>query len=143
VTSAAATQHVEIISRTLDTIESGNRRELRRLIDDTVHQDCEWFPLLARVEGGGEGYHGPDGMAAFFEDLVGSFEVRYENREISALGDAAVLLICEMNVLGRESGVAVSRELGVIYEFDDGRLRRGRAYPSHAEAQTAAMERNA
>jgi ketosteroid isomerase-like protein len=143
VTSVAATQHVEIIGRTLDTIESGNRGELRRLIDDTVHQDCEWFPLLARVEGGGEGYRGPEGMATFFEDLVGSFEVRYENREVRALGDVAVLLICEMNVLGRESGLAVSRELGVIYEFEDGRMRRGRAYPSHAEALTAATERDA
>jgi hypothetical protein len=45
-----------------------------------------------------------------------------------------------MCLRARTSGVTLEQEMGVLYELEDGRFRRGRAYPSHAEAQAAAAE---
>jgi ketosteroid isomerase-like protein len=136
VTTDMATRNVEALRGFLDAIEGGDRDQLRALLADFVHPDCTWSPLVGRVEGGG--YEGPGGMVSFFDDLLGSFEVRYEDRELRPIGDRSVLLLCRMELRGRHSGVAVSQELGATHEFEDGRLRRGRAYASHAEGLAAA-----
>ena len=135
-TTDTATRNVEALRGFLDAIEVGDRDRLRALLADFVHPDCEWSALVGEVEG--TVYEGREGMGSFYDDLLGSFEVRYDHRELRPLGDRAVLLVCRMELRGRQSGVAVSQELGVTSEFEDGRLRRARAYPSHAEALAAA-----
>ena len=132
----ASESNLEIVSRAIESIEAGNVERFVELIEEVVHPEVEWSPLIApAVEGT---YRGRDRLAAFFEDFTGSFEVTYKDRELHPIGDDAVLLTCVLVLKGRESGVEVEQEMGSVFEFEDGQLRRGRAYPTHAEAREVA-----
>ena len=103
--------------------------------------DCEWHPFLtARVEGD-PGYHGHNGMRAWFEDVDEMFsEMHVELGRFREVGDR-LLVLGQMTATGRGSGVAVSSEVAWV----DGAARRasfqrGWAYMSHAEAERAAEE---
>lgn len=121
-----------------ETIERRDRETAKRQIGEFWHEDCEWSPLIAGVEGEST-YHGREGVLQFFEDFLGSFDVSYRDIEFEQIGDAVVWL-STMSVRGRESGVEVDRELGVVYEFEGDLIRRGRAYESHSAALAAAKE---
>ena len=117
-------------------IERRDREALERLIAERWHEDCEWIPLIAAVEGESS-YRGHDGLLAFYEDLWNSFEVRYGEPELRQAGSAIVYLTT-MELRGRESGLEVATELGVVWEVEGDRIRRGRAFDSHAAAIAAA-----
>jgi ketosteroid isomerase-like protein len=134
----SAEPNLEAIARFHDAMETGDREALADLVREIAHPEAEWTPLVTEVEGGA--YRGREGVLAFFDDFLGSFEVRYDDRELRALDDRAVLMLCRMEVKGRGSGAGASQEMGVLYEFEDGRLRRGRAFPSHGAALAAAKE---
>lgn len=134
--SAAA--NLEAIARFHDAMEAGDREALADLVREIAHPDAEWSPLVTEVEGGA--YRGREGVLSFFEDFLGAFEVRYDDRNLRALDDRAVLMLCHMELKGRGSGAGVAQEMGVLYEFEDGLLRRGYAYPSHGAALAAAKE---
>jgi SnoaL-like domain len=134
----AAEANVETIRRFHDAMETGDRRALGELVREIAHPEAEWRPLVTEVEG--DAYRGKDGVFAFFDDFLGSFEVRYEDRDLRAVDDRAVVMLCRMELKGRGSGAVVAQEMGVLYEFDGALLRRGRAYPSRADALTAAQE---
>ncbi len=119
-----------------EAIQRGDRDGFRERIAEVMHAECEWDPLITAVEGGD--YRGREGMADFFDDFLGSFEVRYVDPDFRPVGDEAVLLLATMRVRGRESGIEVPRELGVLFEFEDDLVRRARAYESHADAVAAA-----
>jgi ketosteroid isomerase-like protein len=129
-------RNVDVVRRSLDLVERGDREGLRRLVAEIAHPECVWMPLIGEaVEGS---YRGPDGFVAFFEDLLGSFEVRYEDRDLRPIGASGVLSLYRLRLTGRESGLEVDQEMGAVFEFVDGLLRRGQAYPTRAEALAAA-----
>ena len=102
--------------------------------------DCEWHPFLtARVEGD-PGYHGHNGIRAWFEDVDEMFsEIQVdleEFREVKGL----LLLLGRMTATGRGSGAKVSSEVAWVVEPKRGRFRRGWAYDSHAEAEREAEQ---
>ena len=130
--AAAVASRIERLQALYAAIEEGDRERFRARIDEVMHVDCVWEPLIAAVEGGR--YVGRDGMVAFFEDFLGSFEVRYVDPEFRPVGERAVVLLVTMKLRGRESGVAFPGELGVTFEFDGALVRRARAYDSHAAA---------
>ena len=117
-------------------IEQRDRETLEQLIAARWHEDCEWVPLIAAVEGEAS-YHGRDGLLAFYEDLWNSFEVRYGEPDVRQVEDVFVYLTT-MELRGRESGVEMLVELGVVWEPDGDRIRRGRAFDSHTAALAAA-----
>jgi hypothetical protein len=119
-------------------IERGDREGLKRAITESWHKDCEWFPLIGGVEGD-TSYRGHDGIVQFSEDLVNSFEVRYEDQDVRFVGDTVIGLM-NMHLRGRGSGVEIHTELGVVYEIEGELIRRGWAYDSHAAALAAAEE---
>lgn len=102
--------------------------------------DCEWHPFLtARVEGD-PGYHGHNGMRAWFEDVDEMFsEMHVELGRFRQVGDR-LLVLGQMTATGRVSGVVVSSEVAWVMELRDDKLRRGWAYMSHEEAKRAAEE---
>jgi hypothetical protein len=130
--SASTDARIELIRRARSASESGDREAFGRAIEELVHPDCEWEPLIAGVEG--RHYRGPEGMLAFYDDYLAAFEVRYEDTEYRPIGEDTVLELTTMRVRGRQSDVEVQRELGVVYQFDADRVRYGRAYDSHAQA---------
>jgi hypothetical protein len=102
--------------------------------------DCEWHPFLtARVEGD-PGYHGPNGIRAWFEDVDEMFsEMHVELDRLREVGDR-LLVLGETTAKGRGGGAAVSSEVGWVVEPRGEKFQRGWAYMSHEEAQRAAEE---
>jgi hypothetical protein len=98
-------------------------------------QDCEWHPLLtARVEGD-LGYHGHNGMRAWFEDVDEMYsEMHVELDAYREVGDR-LLVLGQMAATGRVSGAEVSGEVAWVIEASDDKLKRGWAYSSHEEAE--------
>lgn len=135
--SSDSLANVELVEATMDLVERNEQQALAELVDEHAHRDAEWTPLIAAaIEGV---YRGREGLRRFFEDLLSSFEVRYRERELRQLGDNLVLLLCRMDLRGRESGVETSTRVGTVYEFENGQLRRGRVYDDQAEAVSAAQ----
>jgi ketosteroid isomerase-like protein len=103
-------------------------------------KDCEWHPFLtARVEGD-PGYHGHNGMRAWFEDVDEMFsEMHVELERFREVGDR-LLVLGQMTAVGRATGAEVSSEVAWMVEPRGDRLFRGWAYDSHADAERAAEE---
>jgi ketosteroid isomerase-like protein len=128
----------EMFRGTAEAIQRRDRELGERWVAEHWHEDCEWVPLIAGVEGSST-YRGRQGVLEFFDDFIGSFDVRYRDAEFKEVGDVVVFL-ARMELRGRESGVEISREVGAVYEFDGDLIRRGKAYDSHAAALASAEE---
>jgi ketosteroid isomerase-like protein len=102
--------------------------------------DCEWHPFLtARIEGD-PGYHGHNGMRAWFEDVDEMYsEMHVELERFREVGDR-LLVLGQMTAVGRGSGAEVSSEVAWVVEPRGDHLHRGWAYDNHAEAERAAEE---
>lgn len=136
----SADANVATVRRALRTLTSANRQEVDAFVAELVHADCEWQPFLSGVEG--RTYRGPEGLREFANDLLGSFDVSYDVDEVRPIGDDAVLLLATMNLRGQGSDVAVRQELGVLWEFENGLIRRGKAM-DHRQAKAAAEAQGA
>ena len=91
---------------------------------------------LAAVEG--EVFRGDDGVRTYFERLRGAWsEFHLLADEYRELGDAIVVL-GRLRGYGRGGEVPVESPVGAVWELRDGKIRRLRAYLTHAEAIAAA-----
>jgi hypothetical protein len=100
--------------------------------------DCEWHPFLtARVEGD-PGYHGHNGMRAWFEDTDEMFsEMHSDIGDVREVG-GRLLILGQMSAVGRGSGAEVKSEVAWVVELKGELLWRGWAYTSHEEAEREA-----
>jgi ketosteroid isomerase-like protein len=119
--------------------DSYNRRDQEGWVA-VWNPDCEWHPFLtARVEGD-PGYHGHNGMRAWFEDVDEMFEeMHVELDQYRQVGDR-LLVLGRMTARDRVSGGQVSSEVAWVVEPRGERFQRGWAYTSHEEAERAARE---
>jgi ketosteroid isomerase-like protein len=119
--------------------DSYNRRDPEAWVD-VWNPDCEWHPFLtARVEGD-PGYHGHNGMRAWFEDVGEMFEeTQVDLEQYRQVGDR-LLVVGRMTARDRVSGEEVSSEVAWVVEPKGERFQRGWAYDSHDEAERAARE---
>jgi ketosteroid isomerase-like protein len=102
--------------------------------------DCEWHPFLTAREEGDPGYHGHNGVRAWFEDLDEMFsDVHVELETFRQVGDR-LLVLGEMTANSRLSGERVNSAVAWVVEPKGETLQRGWAYPSHEEAQRAAED---
>jgi ketosteroid isomerase-like protein len=100
--------------------------------------DAEWHPFLTAREEGDPGYHGPNGMRAWFEDIDEMFEEsRVELDRYRQIGDR-LLVLGRMRARQRGSGESVESEVGWVIEPRGERFQRGWAYTSHEDAESAA-----
>ena len=99
---------------------------------------CEWHPFLtARVEGD-PGYHGHNGLRAWFEDTDEMFtDVHAELDQFREI-KGRLLVFGRMMARGRGSGADVRTEVAWMVEPKGEKFQRGWAYPSHAEAEREA-----
>jgi ketosteroid isomerase-like protein len=102
--------------------------------------DCEWHPYLTAREEGDPGYHGHNGIRAWFEDVEEMFsEIRVDLSRFREIG-SRLLVLGEMEARSRATGEAVSSEVAWVVESRGERLQRGWSYGSHAEGERAARE---
>jgi ketosteroid isomerase-like protein len=120
-----------------ELFDSYNARDPERWVA-VCTPDCEWHPFLtARVEGD-PGYHGHNGMRAWFEDVDEMFsEMHAEMDDFREVG-GRVLVFGSMTATGRGSGAEVSSEVAWVMELKGDLLKRGWAYNSHLEAEREA-----
>ena len=96
--------------------------------------DCEWHPFLAAREEGDPGYHGPNGIRAWFEDVDELFSsIHVELDQFREVGGRPVVL-GTMEATRRADGERVSSEVGWMVEPRGEKLQRGWAYESHEQA---------
>ena len=102
------------------------------------HPTCVWHPFLtARVEGD-LGYHGHNGIRAWFEDTDEMFsDVRVDLHQFREVRGRLVVL-GRMTAISRTSGGEVSSEVGWVVEPRGEKFQRGCAYTSNAEAEREA-----
>jgi len=100
--------------------------------------NCEWHPFLTARGEGDLGYHGHNGIRAWFEDTDEMFsEVQValsQFREVRG----RLLVLGRMTAIGRASGAKVDSEVGWVVEPRREMFLRGWAYTSHAEAEREA-----
>ncbi len=102
--------------------------------------DCEWHPFLTAREEGDPGYHGPNGIRAWFEDVDEMFsEIHVELERFREIGDR-LLVLGQMKATDRVSGAEVSSEVAWVVEPRGEKLQRGWAYRSHEEAERLTEE---
>jgi len=100
--------------------------------------DCEWHPFLTAREEGDPGYHGHNGIRAWFEDVDEMFtRIHADLNRFRQIGDRLVVL-GSMTATTRGTDEEVDSEVGWVVEPRGGLLHRGWAYSSHDEAISAA-----
>ena len=105
--------------------------------------DCEWHPFLTAREEGDPGYHGHNGMRAWFEDVAEMFdEAHVELETYREVGDR-LLVLGRMTAKRRGTGAEVSEEVGWVVEPRGERFQRGWSYDSHERAEREARAADA
>jgi hypothetical protein len=112
----------------------------RDLIDEIFDPQVEFSPWLAR-EVERRTYHGHEGVRTFFRELAEMLDdVRYGPPEYHPLSDDLIVVLTRLEGAGRGSAVPVGQDLGLVYEFHWGLVKRLTAWGSHDEALRAARE---
>ena len=132
--------NLELLRRWNDAFEGEGLEAAERLVDEVFDPEIEFSPLLAR-EVEGRTLRGREELRAFFRELNDALGgIRYAASEFQPVGDDVIVLLTRLIGKGRGSAVEIGQDLGVVYEFQDGLVRRMTAYGSHDEALTAARE---
>ncbi len=131
-----ASSHKELLEQSRDAF---NARDPEAWI--TVwNADCEWHPFLTAREEGDPGYHGHNGVRAWFEDVDEMFsEIHVELETYRQVGDR-LLVLGEMTATARGTGEERSSEVAWVIEPRGGKFQRGWAYRNHAEGERAAEQ---
>lgn len=102
--------------------------------------DCEWHPFLTARDDQDLGYHGHNGVRAWFEDVDEMFsEIHVELERFREIGDR-LLVLGQMKATERVSGAEVGSEVAWVVEPRGEKLQRGWAYQSHEEAERLTEE---
>jgi len=121
--------------------EGFNRQDFAAALE-LMHPDVEWRPALG--PGGVEGrvYRGRDEYENWLrtELLEVWEEFRAENLDIRELPGDRVLLLGELVVKGKASGVEIRTPFGQFAHLRDGLVIRLDAYPDHQSALAAATD---
>lgn len=119
-------------------IEALNARSIEA-IEKLVAPEGEWRPILTA---GGDlerpVYRGAAGMAQYMTDLDELFEETQVHVEaLDPIGPNHVLFGGRVTARGRKSGVPIDERLWAVWEVRDGKIIRGTAHRTKAEALEA------
>jgi ketosteroid isomerase-like protein len=99
--------------------------------------NCEYTSVTATLEPAT--YHGHAGLRRYLSDLTDRWaEWRSELEEVRDVGRDTVLATFRFRAVGKSSAVPVEARLTSVFVLSDGKLLRGRTYPSREEALKAA-----
>ena len=133
-----ADENVELV-RTFFAIHNQGADAVLDAFDQLCRPDLEWTPTIV---GGPERtiYRGRDGLARWYAERDEAFgAAKVEIERCQAVGPDVLVLLGRSLATGRASGAEVNEEVGLVFGFDSGLIRRARAYPSHREAEEAAQ----
>jgi ketosteroid isomerase-like protein len=128
----------ELVRLMLDTHNQGGTA-LIDAFDDFFAPDLEWRPIIVGTAGSERvTYRGREGLERYYREraeVFGGGEVHI--RSIESLGDAVVVQ-ARSTARGRASGASVEEDVSLVYWCRDGKLVRGEAFRSRADALEAA-----
>ena len=109
----------------------------RDVIEEALDPELEIHTPLSSTQG--EPYRGHDGVRQWIGDIDEQFDDWYSRPEQWAeASDGRVLVLGELHMRGRESGIELDQPMGWVLSFRDGRLFRYEVYLDPAEARRAA-----
>ena len=107
------------------------------LAADAVHPDVEFRTPLTSTSG--DVYRGMPGLRAWMAEIDDQFEEWYSlPNDWVPLEDGRVLVLGDLHMRGRQSGVELDQSLGWLLTFRDGRLLRYEVFADQDEARHAA-----
>ena len=125
---------MEAVRRLLD---GWNRGDVDAWLEP-AHPEIEWFSEIARsVEGSEAVYRGIPGLRRFWDEWHAVWELAIEISEFRDLGDTVVAL-GRIRARGGASGIDIEGPVAYILEFEEGLVRKARAYLDLDEALEAA-----
>ncbi len=128
-------ENVEIMRRGIEALNARSVEAIERL----VVPDGEWRPILTA---GGDlerpVYRGAAGMAQYMTDLDELFEgTEVHVQELDPIGPNHVLFGGRVTARGRKSGVPIDERLWAVWELRNGKILRGTAHRTKADALEA------
>jgi ketosteroid isomerase-like protein len=109
----------------------------REPVAETLDPEVEIHGPLSSTKG--TPYRGPEGLEQWIADVDEQFEEWYSRPgEWLELNDSRVLILGELHMRGRGSGVELDQPMGWLITVRDGRLLRMDVYTDHDEARRAA-----
>jgi len=128
-------REVELVRDLMGRFNEGDR-EIR------ADEWCEDVEIISRLsELRGSPYTGRAGIEGWIADVEDNFgEWRASIHEVRPVGER-VLVLGEVHLRGKGSGLALDQEYGWVFEFRDGRISRMGIYPDPAEAEREAGAR--
>jgi uncharacterized protein len=115
--------------------ERWNRREHESLLEQ-IDPDVEITVATSQLAGG-EPYRGHAGYREWTAAMEESFEVWQINPEVFRERGDDVVVLGQMHLRGRGSGVELDQPAGWVVEVRDGKMTRFQAFLSHEEALSA------
>ncbi len=132
-------RNLEISQRLVDLYVSGGPWAVWEAFDEFFHPGFEWRPAVVSM--GERTFVGRDGFRTWQEDMDTIAEsARQTDFELTALDDRVVLVLSRMAIVGKGSGASFDSDYGAVYEMEDGKGVRGRAFLSHEDARRTASE---
>ena len=123
-------ENVELVRRAL---EGWNRGDFGAWIE-SAHPDVEWSSAITRrMEGAQTVWRGRADARRFWDEWHSLWDLTIEISEFRDLGDTVVAL-GRMEIHGKASGVDLEESVAYVAEFEEGLIRRMRAYLDQDEA---------
>ena len=109
------------------SLEGWNRGDADAWLE-SAHPEVEWSSAVARqVEGPDHVYRGHAEMRRFWDEWHSVWDMTIEITGTRDVGDD-VVLIGSTRIRGEASGVDLERPYAWVFEFDQGLVRKARAY---------------
>ena len=128
----------DLVRRMLD-VHNEAADGLADVFDDFFAPDAEWRPIIVGTAGSERvTYRGREGLERYYRDraeVFGGGEVLI--RSLESVGDAVVVQ-ARSTARGRASGATVEEDVSLVYWCRDGRIVRGQAFRTRADALEAA-----
>ncbi len=130
-------QTIPNIERFLDAIERGDVETAIAAVEPLLHPEIEFTSAIGS-EVDGRSYVGKAGLREWFQEFRDTFDIGYEDRRFRVFGERVLLGLFTMKLRGKGSGAEVIREIGTIWENENGLVVRASTYASQSEALAAA-----
>ena len=125
--------HVEIAKQMFIWWNVGDREIEWEMIDP----DIELHTPLSSTQG--VPYRGEEGLRRWIAEIDDQFDEWYMSPDTwTGLGGGRVLILGELHMRGRESGIELDQPMGWLLTFRDGKLWRYEVFAGHDEARRAA-----
>jgi len=129
-------ENVEIVRRGIEANHSDDLEARTGTLLGFWDENCEYTASTSAVDT--EIYHGHGGIRRYLKHLADSWEEwRCEAEEVRALSPDTVFAAIRFYAIGRVSGAPLDTRLGAVFVLSDGKMSRGRTYPTKEQALEA------